>query len=69
MRESAPDPASCNARLENTMTDTVFVSRYEKRVKFVQDVLQKNSKLGDKASHDLATKVVYAIDHIPEESR
>lgn len=49
------------------MTDTVFVSRYEKRVKFVQDVLRKHSKLGDKASHDLATRVVYAIDHIPED--
>lgn len=51
------------------MTDTVFVSRYEKRIKFVQEVLRENSKLGDKASHDLATKVVHAIDHIPEESR
>jgi hypothetical protein len=52
---------------EYAMTDTIFVSRYEKRIRFVQDVLKENSKLGDKASHDLATKVVYAIDHIPEE--
>lgn len=51
------------------MTDTVFVSRYEKRVQFVQDVLRKNSKLGDKASHDLAVEVVHAIDHIPEARR
>jgi hypothetical protein len=51
------------------MTETAFVSRYEKRVKFVQDTLAQNSKLGDRAAHDLAVKVVYAIDHIPEPSR
>ncbi|HWM07041.1 MAG TPA: DUF6307 family protein [Actinophytocola sp.] len=51
------------------MSDAVFVSRYEKRVMFVQDVLTKNSKLGDKAAHELATQVVHAIDHIPEERR
>ena len=51
------------------MTDTVFISRYEKRVMFVQEVLKKNSKLSDKASRDLAAQVVHAIDHIPEEER
>ena len=54
---------------EHIMTDVVFVSRYQKRVQFVQDVLQKNSKLSDKASHHLAVEVVDAIDHIPEERR
>jgi hypothetical protein len=54
---------------ENSMTDQVFVSRYEKRVMFVQDVLKKNSKLSDKAARELATQVVHAIDHIPEERR
>jgi hypothetical protein len=51
------------------MPDAVFVSRYDKRVQFVQDVLQKNSKLSDKAAHQLAAQVVHAIDHIPEERR
>jgi hypothetical protein len=51
------------------MTDVVFVSRYEKRVQFVKDVLTKNSKLTDKAAHRLAVQVVHAIDHIPEERR
>ncbi|HEY0449668.1 DUF6307 family protein [Actinophytocola sp.] len=51
------------------MSDVQFVSRYEQRVTFVQEVLRKNSKLGDKASRDLAVQVVYAIDHIPESSR
>jgi uncharacterized protein DUF6307 len=50
------------------MTD-VFVSRYEKRVQHVQDVLTKNSKLTEKAAHSLAVEVVHAIDHIPEEHR
>lgn len=48
------------------MTETKFVSRYERRVAFVQDVLQKNSALSDESARDLAVKVVYAIDHIPE---
>ena len=53
--------------MTDVMTDVAFVSRYQKRVQFVQDVLQKNSKLGDKAAHHLAVEVVHAIDHIPEE--
>ena len=48
---------------------TTFVSRYEKRVLFVQDVLQKNSTLDEKAAHALAVQVVHAIDHIPEPTR
>jgi len=48
---------------------TEFVSRYEKRVTFVQDVLRQNSPLGEKDAHELAVKVVYAIDHIPESNR
>jgi uncharacterized protein DUF6307 len=48
------------------MTDTTFVSRYEQRIAFVQDVLNKNSDLGDKSAHDLAVQVLAAIDNIPE---
>jgi hypothetical protein len=51
------------------MTDVVFVSRYEKRVRVVQDTLKKNSKLSDKATRHLAVEVVDAIDHIPEVRR
>ena len=51
------------------MTDTTFVSRYERRVAFVQDVLATNSSLGDESAHDLAVRVVDAIDHIPEPKR
>jgi hypothetical protein len=51
------------------VTDDVFVSRYEKRVMFVQDILKKNSTLSAKAAHKLATQVVHAIDHIQEERR
>jgi hypothetical protein len=51
------------------MTSTTFISRYEQRVTFVQDVLRKNSKLDDKATRELAVQVVYAIDHMPEPTR
>ena len=51
------------------MTDTTFVSRYEQRVTFVQDVLQKNSSLAADATRELAVQVVYAMDHIPEPTR
>jgi hypothetical protein len=51
------------------MTDTSFVSRYEQRVRFVQNVLQQNSELDDNAARELAVKVVHAIDHIPEPTR
>jgi len=51
------------------MADTTFVSRYERRITFVQDVLEKNSELGETAARDLAVQVVYAIDHIPEPVR
>jgi hypothetical protein len=51
------------------MTETTFVSRYEQRVTFVQDVLQKNPALAGEAARDLAVQVVYAIDHLPEPRR
>jgi hypothetical protein len=51
------------------MTETTFVSRYERRITFVQDILKKNPALNDEAAHDLAVRVVHAIDHIPEPKR
>ncbi len=51
------------------MTDVVFVSRYQKRVQFVQEVLRKNSELSDEAARQLAVDVVHAINTIPEERR
>jgi hypothetical protein len=51
------------------MSNAVFVSRYEKRVQIVQEVLKGNSKLSDKATRQLAVEVVDAIDHIPEVRR
>ena len=51
------------------MTEVKFVSQYDRRVMFVQETLEKNSNLDDKAAYDLAVQVVYAIDHIPEKIR
>jgi len=51
------------------MAETTFVSRYEQRVAFVQDILQKSPALGDETARELAVQVVYAVDHIPEPTR
>jgi hypothetical protein len=51
------------------MSETAFVSRYQRRVTFVQDVLQRNSALEETVARDLAVKVLDAIDHIPEQTR
>jgi hypothetical protein len=51
------------------MKDITFISRYEQRVSFVQDVLAKNSTLGDDVARELAVQIVHAIDHIPEPAR
>ena len=51
------------------MPEAVFVSRYERRVAFVREVLQQNSALDDEAAQALAVQVVHAVDHIPEPNR
>ena len=54
---------------ENDMKEITFISRYERRVTFVQDVLVRSSTLGEDVARELAVQVVYAIDHIPEPTR
>jgi hypothetical protein len=49
--------------------DMKYVSMYDLRVQMVQKALRDNSKLDDKASHDLAVHVLDALDHIPEKAR
>ena len=49
-------------------TSTAYVSRYELRVKLVQQVLKDHSKLDDKTSLDLAEHVVDTLNHIPADS-
>lgn len=49
--------------------DIRFVSRYDFRLKLVQDILKEETKLTDKASHALAVRVVRALDTIPERVR
>jgi hypothetical protein len=49
-------------------TGTAYVSRYELRVKLVQQVLKDHSELDDKASLDLAEHVVDTLNHIPADS-
>ena len=49
--------------------ETVYVSRYDQRVKLVADALTQNSKLTDDAAVELAKHVLNALDHIPETIR
>jgi hypothetical protein len=49
--------------------ETVYVSRYDQRVKLVATALTQNSKLTEEAAVDLAKHVLNALDHIPEKVR
>jgi hypothetical protein len=52
------------------MTTTVeYMSRYDQRVKVVNDALRKHSKLSEKDSFTLAEHVLEALDHMPEKVR
>ncbi|MFS8096943.1 DUF6307 family protein [Lentzea alba] len=51
------------------MTESTYMSAYERRVKMVEDVLTGRTKMGGKAARDLAVHVLRALDHIPERVR
>jgi AmiR/NasT family two-component response regulator len=48
---------------------TVYVSRYDQRVRLVAEALTQNSKLTDETAVELAKHVLQALDHIPEKVR
>ena len=48
---------------------TVYVSRYDQRVRMVAAALTKNSALTDDDAVALAKHVLDALDHIPEKVR
>jgi Family of unknown function (DUF6307) len=50
-------------------TASKYVSGYDHRVNLVRDTLTKHSKLSEKASLDLAERIVDALNHIPEKVR
>lgn len=49
--------------------ETVYISRYDQRVRLVANALTQNSKLTDEAAVELAKHVLNALDHIPEKNR
>ncbi|WP_198681218.1 DUF6307 family protein [Lentzea terrae] len=49
--------------------EPVYVSRYEQRVKLVQDVLKGNTPLSAEESRALAMKLLRTLDRIPEKVR
>ena len=46
-----------------------YISLYEQRIRLVAQALVQYSKISEKDAADLATHVLYAIDHIPEKVR
>jgi len=52
-----------------TTTETRTLSRYDQRVKLVQDIMKSNSQLDDATASDLAVRVLRALDTIPENVR
>lgn len=51
-----------------TTTD-IYVSLYDRRVQIVSDVLRQDSDLTKDAAIQLAHRVLYVLDHIPEKVR
>ena len=49
--------------------ETVYVSRYDQRVKLVANALTQNSKITEDVAVELAKHVLDALDHIPEKVR
>ena len=51
------------------ISNVTFISRYDLRVKLLQDTVQEHTKLDDKAAFDLAVHLLDALDKIPEQVR
>ncbi|WP_436498274.1 DUF6307 family protein [Actinokineospora sp. HUAS TT18] len=49
--------------------ETVFLSRYEQRVKLVEDVVKTNSPLSAEQAHELAIRLLRTLEEIPEKIR
>lgn len=50
-------------------TGTPFVSRYDRRVMLMRDVLKENEKLTEAECRELAVRLLRAMDMIPEKIR
>ena len=50
-------------------TETKVMTRYDQRVKLVQNIVKTHSKLGDEAASAIAVHVLHALDTIPEKVR
>lgn len=48
---------------------TPFVSAYDRRVQMIVDVIEEHTRLDKSEAHDLATRILSVIDHIPERIR
>lgn len=49
--------------------ETAVLSRYDRRVQLVKDIVRTHSKLDDKAAATIAVNVLRALDTVPEKIR
>ncbi len=49
--------------------ETLYISRYEQRIRLVKDIVQSKTTLDDKAAFELAVSMVHALDTVPEKMR
>ena len=56
-------------RSDLSTSDIVYVSRYDQRVKRVQDVVKEQTNGSDTDCRALAVRVLHALDTIPEKMR
>lgn len=54
---------------ETMVSESTFLSPYEKRVRLVQETLTAHSPIDDAAAGELAVHVLHALNSIPEHSR
>lgn len=51
------------------MTMSTPMSRYDRRVKLVHDIVRAHSALDDKTAFEIAVNILHALDTVPEKVR
>lgn len=49
--------------------ENAVMSRYDRRVKLVHDIIKTRSEVDDKDAREIAVSILHALDRIPEKIR